>query len=211
MLTTLKGAILKVVQHYKVWRWLWRHWKKQLKKLRSLLPAPPAFPTCTWPLSNTWITRRAQTAQPLTAVKSHLVSVYLLTGTICDRGTYGGGGGGREMAEYNTKLPDETPDGEFQKVLLLKPKNTSPYQDSNLHYSGGGRRLSSKAGMLVFLSCFTKTCPWWCMNTIVCWLLNVPATCKCISGTDLLRQFYVLPHWDRSCRPNFPSHPVTVY
>ena len=28
---------------------------------------------------------------------------------------------------------------------------------------------------------------------------------------DLLRQFYVLPHWDRSCKPNFPSHPVTVY
>ena len=45
----------------------------------------------------------------------------------------------------------------------------------------------------------------------VCWLLNVPATCECISGTDLLRQFYVLPHSDRSCRSNFPSHPVTVY
>ena len=45
----------------------------------------------------------------------------------------------------------------------------------------------------------------------ICWLLNVPATCQCISGTDLLRQFYVLPHWDRSCRSNFPSHPVTVY
>ena len=44
-----------------------------------------------------------------------------------------------------------------------------------------------------------------------CWMLNVPATCKCISGTGLLRQFHVLPHWDRSCRPNFPSHPVTVY
>ena len=28
----------------------------------------------------------------------------------------------------------------------------------------------------------------------VCWLLNVPAICECISGTDLLRQFYVLPH-----------------
>ena len=26
---------------------------------------------------------------------------------------------------------------------------------------------------------------------VVCWLLNVPATCKCISGTDQLRQFYV--------------------
>ena len=41
------------------------------------------------------------------------------------------------------------------------------------------------------------------------WLLNVPATCKCISGTDLLRQFYVLPHWDRNCRSNFLPHPVT--
>ena len=26
------------------------------------------------------------------------------------------------------------------------------------------------------------------------WLLNVPATCECISGTDLHRQFYMLPH-----------------
>ena len=45
----------------------------------------------------------------------------------------------------------------------------------------------------------------------VCWLLNVPATCKCISGTDLNRQFYLLPHWNRSCRSNFLLHPVTVY
>ena len=29
---------------------------------------------------------------------------------------------------------------------------------------------------------------------VVGWLLNVPATCECISGTDLRRQFYVLPH-----------------
>ena len=28
----------------------------------------------------------------------------------------------------------------------------------------------------------------------VCWLLNAPATCECISGTDLHGQFYVLPH-----------------
>ena len=26
------------------------------------------------------------------------------------------------------------------------------------------------------------------------WLLNVPATCECISGTGLLRPLYVLPH-----------------
>ena len=31
-------------------------------------------------------------------------------------------------------------------------------------------------------------------EVFVCWLLNVSATCKCISGTNLLRQFYVLPH-----------------
>ena len=47
--------------------------------------------------------------------------------------------------------------------------------------------------------------------SVVCWLLNVPATGECISGTDLLRQFYVLPHWDRSCRSNVLPHPVTVY
>ena len=31
-------------------------------------------------------------------------------------------------------------------------------------------------------------------DVFVGWLLNVPATCECISGTDVLRQFYVLPH-----------------
>ena len=29
---------------------------------------------------------------------------------------------------------------------------------------------------------------------VVGWLLNVPATCECVSETDLLRQLYVLPH-----------------
>ena len=33
---------------------------------------------------------------------------------------------------------------------------------------------------------------WW--GLFVCLLLSVPATCECISRTDLLRQFYVLPH-----------------
>ena len=49
------------------------------------------------------------------------------------------------------------------------------------------------------------------VGRFVCLLLNVPATGYCISGTDLLRQFYVLPHWDRSCRSNVLPHPVTVY
>ena len=48
-------------------------------------------------------------------------------------------------------------------------------------------------------------------QTVVGWLLNVPATGECISGTDLLRQLYVLPHGDKSCRSNVLPHPVTVY
>ena len=41
---------------------------------------------------------------------------------------------------------------------------------------------------------------WWfgtgkrLVGWLVGWLPNVPATCKCISGTDLFRQIYVLPH-----------------
>ena len=30
--------------------------------------------------------------------------------------------------------------------------------------------------------------------SFVCWLFNVKPTSECISGTDLLRQVYVLPH-----------------
>ena len=48
-------------------------------------------------------------------------------------------------------------------------------------------------------------------SLFLCCLLNVPATSWCISGMDLHRQFYVLPHWDRSCRSDFLPHPVTVY
>ena len=62
---------------------------------------------------------------------------------------------------------------------------------------------------LHFVICFCGC--WMSLQHAVCWLLNVPAISECISRTDLLRQFYVLPHWDRSCRSNFPSHPVTVY
>ena len=70
--------------------------------------------------------------------------------------------------------PEKTPDHELQKKChILNPENSSHKQDSNPD-SSCGRRL----GLFV----------------VVCWLLNVPATCGCISGTDLLRQFDVLPH-----------------
>ena len=58
----------------------------------------------------------------------------------------------------------------------------------------------------------TYTHTHWCSHTL--WLLFLFLGCfmsqqheGCISGMDLLRQFY-LPHSDRSCRSNFPSHPV---
>ena len=41
-------------------------------------------------------------------------------------------------------------------------------------------------------------------------LVRPAATWWCISGTDLLGQVYVLPHWDRSYRSNFLPHPLTV-
>ena len=70
-----------------------------------------------------------------------------------------------------------------------------------------GESLSTTATLLF---AFIRE-PYLTLHVYVGWLLDVPATCECTSGTDLLRQFYVLPHRDRSCRPNFPSHPVTIY
>ena len=43
------------------------------------------------------------------------------------------------------------------------------------------------------------------------WLLNVPATCECISGTDLLRQFYLLLTLRKKLQTKLsisPSHSV---
>ena len=93
-----------------------------------------------------------------------------------------------------------------------------------LHGEGGGRGggvavcvcvvLNKFEVSVWFTSFFISVCLSLTLSTgmfcFVCWLLIVPATCECISGTDLHRQFYVLPHWDRSCRSNFPSHPVPV-
>ena len=46
---------------------------------------------------------------------------------------------------------------------------------------------------------------------VIRWLRDILVACKYISEIDLLRQLHVLPHWDRSCRSKFLSHPVTVY
>ena len=81
---------------------------------------------------------------------------------------------------------------------------------------GGGGRVARSCWRVInisqvfFAASTSKKCLWasekWATNyrkssvdrgligLFVGWLLNVPATCKCIPGTDLLRQFYVLPH-----------------
>ena len=46
---------------------------------------------------------------------------------------------------------------------------------------------------------------------VVGWLLNVPATWWCLSGTELLRRLQVLPHQDRSCRSKLLFHAYTIY
>ena len=48
-----------------------------------------------------------------------------------------------------------------------------------------------------------------CKHGTVGWQCNIPATGQCASGMDLLRQLYVLPHWDRHWRQNLLSHIVT--
>ena len=46
------------------------------------------------------------------------------------------------------------------------------------------------------------------LTGVVCWFF---AWCPSNMQVYLLRQVYVLPHWDRSCRSNFLSPQVTVY
>ena len=70
----------------------------------------------------------------------------------------------------------------------------SPLQsDLHIHWSTADDNLTMRLMLLSFRGCLTSHQQ------------------KCDSGTDLLRQFHVLPHRDRSCRSNFLSHLVTVY
>ena len=107
--------------------------------------------------------------------------------------------------------------------VIAQKQNRRSTTSSRTVPSGGnkdssyGRRMSQPptscpaAGSMWTDGLSTADRPHKTKRIVVCWLLNVPATCKCIPWTGLLRQFDVLPHWDRSCRPNFPPHPVTVY
>ena len=58
------------------------------------------------------------------------------------------------------------------------------YNDLSLRYNLVG----------VFFCLFFVGFFYWDIKQRVCCLLNDPAVCQCISGMDLLRQLYMLPH-----------------
>ena len=86
------------------------------------------------------------------------------------------------------------------------------------------RRLDNELHPSISICVYTKLqlhiCKYLCRKiwSYICKLVHTGwrstcsiKTCECLSGTDLLTQFYVLPHWNRSCRSNFRSQPVTLY
>ena len=90
-----------------------------------------------------------------------------------------------EEEEEEEEVPTGSDDLDM-KVRRAQYEQTSPTR-------GPGARVStSKVGQFL----------WWLLACL---------TSQQHARTDLLRQFYVLPHRDRSCRSNFVSHPVTIY
>ena len=109
---------------------------------------------------------------------------------------------GRKPSNYADISPVQCYPPSFPHTLL--PSTPTPYLPSSFLagvLAGEWRRRQSSG-----------SCPVCCvLFVLLCWLLNVPLTSLCTSGTDLLRQLYMLPHWDRSCTSNFLSYPVMVY
>ena len=50
-----------------------------------------------------------------------------------------------------------------------------------------------------------------CFFSFCCFVVTPQLHAKCISGTDVLRQLHILPHWDGSCTSNLKCHPISVY
>ena len=82
-----------------------------------------------------------------------------------------------QVSSIRTKIQQDD-----NKVLTETDQKTCTIRQSRLKFIDSGCDTS--------MSLSRRRKP----TVVVCWLLNVPVTCECISGTDLLRQFYVLPH-----------------
>ena len=174
--------------------------------------------TCMYLCTNTYTHACTHTSERYRRAQWHLESEL----STCDKcSPFASIISGFRMCEDKAKHDISLCDFDDPQIKLtpccMVPKNL--YQACcSITYFNGSKRIGSVfffvLTSIMLRSYYVHT---WCMLVqtklceTVCWLLNVPATCECISGTDLLRQFYVLPHWDRSCRSKHPSHPVTVY
>ena len=58
-----------------------------------------------------------------------------------------------------------------------------------IHVTNIRKSSTSWVGSVIQLNQLELKFTWTSCGRDACWLLNVPATCYCISGTDLLRQF----------------------
>ena len=74
-------------------------------------------------------------------------------------------------------------------------KGTTKQKTARRQSKKGGNHLEQESNRQKTMEVEGYSLQW---MDIVCllvgWLLNVPATCECISGTDLHRHFSVLPH-----------------
>ena len=72
------------------------------------------------------------------------------------------------------------------ELQTLKKRTEEVVRENQRYQLKGGAGSGSTARI--------EAAEWYVGVVVVCWLLNVPAKYECISGMNLLRQFYMLPH-----------------
>ena len=84
---------------------------------------------------------------------------------------------------------------ERRNLRFLRSPHCAANYLQHVHSSGQCAVVcKSRATLQALITCIMLFATWYEGTLFVCWLLNVQATCECVSGTDLLRQFHVLPH-----------------
>ena len=111
----------------------------------------------------------------------------------------------------HTGIVPRTVHSVWRKALALWPAHTAHSLRSNTKHHHSKRSLHTENSPHTSIHNYDclQIFTWMKFLAIVGFLLNIPAVC--ISGTYLLRQFYMLPRRDKSCWSNFSPHPLTVY
>ena len=123
----------------------------------------------------------------------NLITNFSLKSCVCDADRCSG----LSYLEMVDRTGDNSQHWQMFKEAMKFVELAGSVLNTGLHRMTGMYPVSSSLIILhcrIELSWFKMLlCSVWVV-CFVCWLLNVPATCLCISGTDLHRQFYVLPH-----------------